>query len=76
MQDLQHALGIADKARRILGDFDIEGEIALGYPLAQRLARFLHDADDIDLDQFQFHGTGIDRRQIENGVDDDKEVLR
>ena len=69
-QDLPHALAVgAERADVGAGD-DGQLDMGFGQPVLHAFGGFMDGALDVDVAELQFHRVAVDRRQIENVVDD------
>ncbi len=69
-QNLPHALFVRDEAADRGRHLDVERDAGIGEAPAHALDGGVDGAADIDNAEFQLHRPGIDRREVENVVDD------
>ena len=69
-EDLADPLVVGDEIGDIVGDLDLQGEIALVDRIGDAAAAASQGLDYGKRAQLQLHGSGIDGGQVENGIDD------
>ena len=68
-EDLPHPQFVGDKAADVRGRADVEREACAHQPILHAFGGRRHGFADIDRPEIELHAAGIDRRQIENIVD-------
>ncbi len=76
VEDLAHALLVGDEALGVVGDGDVEREAGPPGRLADAGDRRVDDVMDVDVRELELEAAGVDRRQVEDVVDDGEKRFR